>query len=115
MARTVFTVTDVPRNAVANVPTQTPDQPNGNKFLNDGNVILTVKFAGGATLTVGVPSVKCSHGLLGDKSLVTAVAGFKILGPFDPELFNQSGADQGYCYVDFSTATGVEVAVRRIA
>jgi len=109
MARTAIT----PQNpALAGI---TPsyaagDSANGMYVPNDGKTLLQVKNTGGAACTVTLKSngYKVAGVALADQTVtVPATTGDKIIGPFDPMVFNQAG---GTLSIDLSTATGVTIA-----
>lgn len=84
----------------------------GNSFKNDGNVIIDVKngSASPITVTIQTPAKVQSIDLAEIVVTVPATTGDKVIGPFDPSLFNQA---DGSVYVDFSSATTVTIAVFR--
>ncbi len=49
-----------------------------------------------------------------DKIVSVPNAEDRMIGPFEPGLYNQSGADQGKCYIEYDQTTSVTVAVIRI-
>ena len=117
MARTALAVTDVPfQSGIANISFTAVDQPNGNKFDNDGNTILIVKDTGGGNCTVTVRAVADEAGRSVDLVLVVPLTtGIGIMGPFRAQWWNQRAApDVGAVGVDFSTGTGVTAAALRL-
>lgn len=109
MARTAIAVQPVNQTGVA--PTYAAaDSANGMSFTNDGRTVLHVKNGGASPITVTIVSVPCSHGRTGDISVTIANGAEKIIGVFDKALFNQSGADAGKVFVNFSASASVTVA-----
>jgi hypothetical protein len=84
----------------------------GSYIANNGNVIVQVKNASGSPINVTIASVPDSDGRTRGTGDVTAVADGKTatFGPFRPDLFNQSGADLGRIYIDYSAVGSVTVA-----
>ncbi|MFC5528472.1 hypothetical protein [Cohnella yongneupensis] len=83
------------------------DAANGMEFVNTGEEFLEVKNGAGASMTVTIVSVPCSHGRTGDL-VITVGAGAEVaIGPFVDYLFNQSN---GKVNVNFSSATSITVA-----
>lgn len=89
------------------------DQPNGNTFVNGPNVFLHVKNTGigACTVTVITPAKISGVDIADPTVVVPATTGDRMIGPFDPTIFNQS---DGTVYVDWSTGTGVTVAVVKL-
>jgi hypothetical protein len=85
------------------------DAANGHSFLNDGHQFLYVKNGGGSSINVTIQTVAKLAGL-SLAALVIAVpnAQERMLGPFDPAVFNQA---DGSVYADLSAATSVTVGV----
>jgi len=90
---------------------QAIDATNGNKFLNNGKVRLHIFGSASASADAKV-TVKggrpCSRGSIHDETTATgaldSAAEELILGPFDPNRFNQGG----YVEIQFSgTTTGI--------
>lgn len=111
MARTEITVQDVSLAGVT--PTFAAAFVDGNMFKNDGNVIIEVKNTGGASVNVTIQTPAKVGGIDLAEVIVAvpATTGHKVIGPFDPSIFNQAG---GVTYVDTSAQTGVTIAVLRI-
>jgi len=106
MARTEITVQ---QSSLAGItPTFNAAIADGHMFKNDGNVIIEVKNAAGADVTVTIQTPAKVQGIDLAEITVTvpATTGHKLIGPFDPSLFNQSN---GMVYVDYSSATAVTI------
>lgn len=116
MARTVITPTEV--TAVGVAPAFVAgDQANGMQVNNDGHLLVEVKCtgAGACTVTFTTNGAKVALGAITVPNLtvtVPATTGDRIIGPFDPGIFNQAG---GILYIDFSTGTGVTITAYHIA
>jgi len=117
MPRTNITLQEVGKNKGAELTDVNADQANGMMFDNDGRTELIIHNGDGSTRTVTGVSVACSHGRTLDVAVPVATLKRGILGPLDPDIFNQkSGTDIGKVYVDFSagTTTAVKVHARRV-
>lgn len=112
MARTALTVQPVSIAGLAPAYTAA-DQPNGHEFVNDGNMLLHVKNTGGGacTVTLQTPAVVSGVAVSDPTVSVPATTGDRMIGPFDPTIFNQAG---GLVYVDLSTGTGVTLAAIKL-
>lgn len=111
MARTEVTVQDVSLAGVT--PTYTAAIVDGHMFKNDGNVAIEVKntTASPVNVTIQTPAKVGGIDLAEVVVAIPATSGDKIIGPFDPSLFNQSG---GLVYVDYASTTGMTIAVYRL-
>lgn len=112
MPRTAITPLEITIAGVA--PTFAPaDNGNGMSFVNDGNTLLEVKNTGGGacTVTLTTPGKVGGIDIVDPTVIVPITTGDRIIGPFQPDIFNQAG---GIVFVDFSTGTGVTVAVYHI-
>lgn len=85
----------------------------GDSFPNDGKIVLHVKNTNGSARTVTVASqVQATAGRAPANNAVSipATTGDKIIGPFDPSIWNDS---TGSCLVTYSADTGVTIAAIR--
>ncbi len=111
MAYTALTVQDV---SLAGV---TPSYvaatlTDGNSFANDGKVLLHVKNTGSQiTLTVAAVAKLAGVSLTNPAIVIPATTGDKMIGPFDPTVFNQAA---GVVYVTYTAVTGVTIAAIRL-
>lgn len=81
----------------------------GDKFLNDGNVLLYVKNGSGVSINVTVVASGAPGGLTITNPVIAVAAGAeKIIGPFDPKYFNDAS---GFVNLTYSAATSVTVSV----
>jgi len=86
---------------------------NGDKFLNNGHVMLLVVNAAvtPSTLTFDSPTT-CDFGLAAnaahDKAVVCAASKSRLIGPFPKSQFNDA---DGYCTITYSSTTTLTVAV----
>jgi hypothetical protein len=89
------------------------DAANGHQFVNDGQTFLHVKNTGGGACTVTLTTPATIGGVaLADPTVsVPMTSGDKMIGPFDPSLFNNAG---GLLYVDLSTSSGVTLAAIKL-
>jgi len=85
----------------------------GDAFANDGDVFVHVKNVGGSpvTLTIQTPGKVAGVDIAEVTVTIPATTGDKMIGPFDPTVFNQS---DGKVYLDWSAVTGVTVAAIRL-
>lgn len=112
MARTALTVQSAAISGLT--PSYAAgDLANGHEFVNDGNTMLHVKNTGGGacTVTLQTPGKVAGVDISDPTVVVPATTGDKMIGPFDPTVFNQSG---GLVYVDISTGTGVTLAAIKL-
>jgi hypothetical protein len=114
MARTAIAVQQVAKNSGAQLTSVTPDAVNGNILPNDGNTELIVHNGDASSKTVTITSVACSHGRTSNLAVPVAAGERAVIGPLEPGAWNQSGADAGKVYVDWSASTNVKVAARQI-
>lgn len=84
----------------------------GDKFLNNGSMLLHVKNGDGSSHTVTVVSPElCSQGVEHDVTVTVGASGEKIIGPFDPVRFNDAN---GYANISYSAVTSVTVGVLQL-
>lgn len=81
----------------------------GDAFLNDGKTIIHV-LNGGVQTTVTIQTPALVDGLaIADRAVVVvADTGNKMIGPFEPGLYNQT---DGKVYLDWSSVASVTFAV----
>jgi hypothetical protein len=110
MARTNLAVQQI---VVAGLlPTYSTANADGHSVVNNGNVFLHVKNASGSSVNVTVETPAKVGGLDVAEDVVTVGASSeKMIGPFDPSVFNQSG---GLLYVDFSAVASVTCAAFKL-
>jgi hypothetical protein len=113
MARTALTTQTIAVSGVG--PTYAAgDAVNHHQFSNDGNDFLHVKNTGGSPVVVTVKTngYKCAGITVPDVTVtVPATSGDRMIGPFDPTVFNQSG---GVVYADLASATGITLAALKL-
>jgi len=81
----------------------------GDQFLNDGRQLLYVKNVNASSRTITVATGGTILGLAIDNvAFAVAQNAEKIVGPFNPQYFNDSS---GYVQVTYSAETDVTVAV----
>lgn len=110
MARTVATVQEISR--AGTTPTYNAAHDDGNYFANDGRTMIQVLNVG-AEMTVTIQTPGLVDGLaIGERTVVVPLTtGNKMIGPFPPDVYNQS---TGVVYVDWSRRTDVTFAVLRL-
>jgi len=110
MARATLTVQEISLAGIT--PSYTAAEGDGNSFANDGDVFLQVKNAGSEiTVTIQTPAKVGGVDVEEITVVVPATTGDKMIGPFEPTIFNQSG---GVVYVDYSAVTSVTVAAIKL-
>lgn len=88
-----------------------PAAVEGHAVENNGRVILHVKNDSGQDITVTILSGYIRAGLKLQDRVVTVGAGKSaFIGPFDPDIYNQSDGGKGQIYIDYSAVEGVTVA-----
>lgn len=114
MARLDFTVQQIDRSAGI-APSYTAAQApasGSNAFVNDGRTFIHVKNGAGAPITATFLTPGNVAGLAIADLVVTVANGTeKMIGPFEPGLFNQS---DGKVHVDWSSETSVTAGVFRV-
>lgn len=107
MARTALTVTPITRTGTA--ATLTAANVDGHSVANNGrSIYIEVNNGGAGAITVTVQTPQQVNGLAVAELAVTLNAGErKKIGPFPKATFDQSGADAGKVFVDFSDVTSV--------
>jgi hypothetical protein len=113
MARTTLTVQTTAASGIVAAAATAVDQPNGNKFTNDGRTWIEIINGAGTTLTVtfitnGTYNVQAVAYPIADLAPTIAGTTTKVFGPFDKTLFNDSNGDVN---VDFSSGTTVTARV----
>jgi hypothetical protein len=83
------------------------DAANNHDFINNGNTVLIVKNGGGSSINVTVKFGSDKFGRTGTRVVAVAASEEKVIGPFVPELYNQS---DGKVQFDLSAATSVTIA-----
>ena len=109
MTRSALTVQQLVNTGLA--PSYGAFDAAGMYFVNDGNVMLHIKNSGTIkALTIATPAKVAGLDIAEDIVSIPATTGDKMIGPFDPSVFNQ---DAGVVYIDVDSATGVTVAAVR--
>lgn len=111
MPRTNIPIQIKPANGgeIDDVTFTAADQANGMEFVSDGRTTLIVKNGDASPHTATIASIKCSHGRLGDATIVVPATSQGEGGPYPSDLFDQSGKVN----VDFDADTSVTVACIR--
>lgn len=82
-------------------------------FENDGRTLLVVKKgAGASTATVVTPATTRGVAIVDPTYTIAASTEFQVLGPFAPDLCNDSS---NKVTISFSEITGLVVSVVRLA
>ncbi|MNC67463.1 hypothetical protein D3C75_1179630 [compost metagenome] len=87
--------------------TQAANSADDMQFQNNGSQLLYVDNGSGSSVNVTVPMAADKHGRTGQKVIAVPAGEQRFIGPFDAELYNQSG----YVFVDFSVSTDITVGV----
>lgn len=109
MARSELTVQTIVKTGLAD--TYAAANVDGNSFDNDGNTFLHVKNAGVGSITVTIQTPGTVDDLaVSDRTVTVANGAEKMIGPFPPGIYNQSGE----VYVDYSGVTSVTVGAFKL-
>jgi hypothetical protein len=88
-----------------------PAVTEGHAVENNGRVILHVCNDSEDEITVKILSGYVRAGLkLADREVSIEAGKQKFIGPFDPDIYNQTDGGAGQIYVDYSATEGVTVA-----
>jgi len=110
MARTTMSHQQIVRTGLEQ--TYEAAQVDGNKFSNDGRMFLHVKNGAASPITVTIQTPGTVDGLAVAEQIVTVTnAEERMIGPFPPNIYNQS---DGMVYVDYSSVTTITAAVLRL-
>jgi len=104
MARGTITAQEISLSGIT--PSLGAATSDGDGFLNTGDTLLQVKNGSGAGITVTIKTPAKIEGIdiAEIEVAIPATTGDKLIGPFDPSIFNQS---DGKVYVDYSAVTTV--------
>jgi hypothetical protein len=85
----------------------------GDGFSNDGRTFIQVLNTNGATrtLTIAIPVTVDGCAVAGKALTIPATTGNKYIGPFPPDIYNQSN---GQVYLNWSAVADVTFAVVRM-
>lgn len=112
MPRIDIARTAVPAESAVAPNLQAADAANGMKFTNSGRESLLIRNTDASAHTVTVVSVPDEAGRTGDLAVNVPAGEIRIVDKLQPRWWNQrSGEDATTVQVDFSAATGMEVAV----
>lgn len=95
-------------------PTYAAAAAGGDSFANDGSVFLHVKNTNAAARTVTVASQKpATPGLAPSNNAVVVplTVGDKMIGPFDPTIWNDAN---GLVQITYTAESGVTIAAVRL-
>lgn len=86
----------------------------GDKFLNDGRIVIYVKSTNATThtITITTPASLLGSIAIADVTFTVAQNEEKIIGPFPPRYFNDG---QGYCNLTYSGVTNLTVSAVKMA
>lgn len=105
MARSALTVQTIVKTGI--VPSYAAANVDGNSFANDGNTFHHVKNGSGSSINVTYQTPGTVDDLaVTDRVVAVAAGAEKMIGPFPPGIYNQSGE----VYVDYSAVTTITVA-----
>ncbi len=116
-----YTALTVQTPAIAGVipakVTVTTDE--GNRFINTGREFIEVTNDGTVNpVVVTIPTPQTIHGLTIQDPTVTIIKDgvVKIIGPFPPEIYNNSAGDTdpGNVYIEYDQGTLVKISVFRV-
>jgi hypothetical protein len=93
-------------------PSYTAASGDGHYFNNDGRVMIQIKNAGVQTVATFATPYSSGGNAVADMTVtVPATTGDKMIGPFQPEIFNDVG---GRVYITFSSTASVTLAAFRL-
>lgn len=113
------TVTWTPNNLVGNGGATVAGTQNGSlstsdtyRFINTGKEVISFdKGAGACTVTVTTPGTQRGIAIADPTFTVAASTEDQFIGPFSPDVFNDS---DGYVSMTFSEITGLTATVVRL-
>lgn len=117
MPRTSLTVQEPTRTAIVTPTSNAVDQPNGNRFVNDGKIVMRVVNGSGGdlTVTIATPEVYDTDIAIPSRTYVIPNAGIRYIGPF-PSKYNATVDDvQNSVAVDWSSGTSVVCELIRVS
>ena len=89
------------------------DAANGHQFNNDGHQFIHIKNGGGSSINCTISTNAKVAGITIPNVVVAVTnAQERMIGPFDPLIFNQAG---GLVYFDLSGATSVTLGIFQAA
>lgn len=113
MPRADIAITQIAQSGV--YPSGTVGQVDGHKFGNSGDVFLEVVNASATVARdVTFPTPAERAGLaVADLVVNIPAAARKVIGPFEPSVFNQtSGVDDGKTYINYPAGGELDLTVR---
>lgn len=85
----------------------------GDKFTNTGHEVIHVTNGGGAPITVTLDAKATPIGLtLTDPTVSVANGATKVIGPFNPDLFNDTDGNMNVTYSSDTSVTVIVVKAR---
>lgn len=106
MARATITRSTASLTGVE-LATQTANSADDMQFQNNGSQLLFVDNGSGGAVNVTIPMCPDKYGRTGQRVVSVPAGEQKFIGPFDTELYNQTGC----VHVDFSVSTDILVGV----
>lgn len=108
MARTTLTLNTA--SSFINTCTMTAASSDGNKFYNDGHVLIYATSTGSAsTITVTTPMTVATLAIA-DVTVALGASSAQWFGPLPPVVFNQVATDAGMVYLDATNSSDVKFA-----
>lgn len=107
MPKTTLTVLAAGLGNLALLTEASADQANGNDFVNDGNTVFIVSNEDTSTsTTVSIAANNDKYGRAVTKSVAVPIGRVAIIGPLDPDVFNDSNGKVG---VTYTSGTNIKV------
>lgn len=101
MARTALTVNEAAAGGIR-ADGGTAGTADGHYFANSGEEVVVIENSGAGSHTVTIPTPRTVEGLAVSEQTVVIPAGQVFMaGPFEPNTFNNTGADRGRVFVDY--------------
>lgn len=87
----------------------------GDTFVNNGQEVLVIRNAGGSPITLTVATPALIDGLaVSDLTASIGAGATRMVGPFPPAWYNDTGLAGGSVALTYSGVTSVTVAVVKV-
>lgn len=90
----------------------------GDEFANDGQTVAVVKNSSGSnayTVTISAPGKYKGQTITAPTATVDTSSDGEVIGPFPPDIFNNSNGRVALAYTGTAPATDLTVAVVRVS
>lgn len=87
----------------------------GDSFVNTGQEVVVIKNGGGSPITLTIVTPVTVDGLaVADLTATIAAGATRMVGPFPPAWYNDTGLNGGNVSLTYSAVTSVTVAVTKV-